>query len=140
MPEWSGTWTITDPSSVPYTGSAVTTTVPAYATVPDYCVVTYTCVSVVGTNSLSEAGVTPLTCADFGGSTITDGSISLAATSAQYTAKTRAPDVYTITLKATVTASDIDDAGTNLSEETTVTYTLEDPCGPPTVTAPALFT
>ena len=47
-PSFTGTWTITDPASVPYTDTPVSATVPEYATVPAYCTVTYTCESVVG--------------------------------------------------------------------------------------------
>ena len=126
----------TDPASDNYSGSAITFGLTEFTITPDYCTISYSCKGVARQDgAASKIGCADLTVAgELFGETGTDNTLSYSIDLATYQSSQIAPGTYVVTVEGSGDSSD-----PPKKQESTYTFTLVDPCDPPTsVTAAAL--
>ena len=114
---------MTEPSTVTYTDTEIGTTFVAFDVSPTYCVLEHWCESVTRVDAVAIALPSTVSCADF---TLTSDKLSTKIATSRYTDGSFPPGEYIVTIKgATVDSSRV------LVAETTVQFTVEDPCDAP---------
>ena len=126
----------TDPASDNYSGNAITFGLTEFTITPDYCTISYSCLSVVRQDSAdSNIACSDLIVAgELFGETGDVNTLSYSIDSATYQLGQIAPGTYVVTV-----VGGADNSASSQSRESTYTFTLVDPCDPPTsVTAVVL--
>ncbi len=125
------------PAADKYTGSAITYTLNPFTITPAFCEISYSCDSVARQDgATSNIGCSDLTSAGtLFGKTGAGGSLAYSFDSTKYLTENYAPGIYVVTVRGTAVKSD-----PSISDTATYTFTLVDPCSPPTSLTKATLT